>query len=249
MANIEQLCDDLGSGDQPKVFRAKRELVLLAAAAGAPGKDAERAALAAELANAEAASRPRDEKDKTPVPVYSGRVRGEVARALSEVGGDMEVPALKSQLTDFDAREMARWALDRITCQAATDALVEAALNAVGTEFRVGAINALGRRGASNVVDALKKCAADSDREVRLAAVEALANHVDASADAAMVAAGRLGGYRSALRVTKARVRLAENLARAGQKDAAKTIFQQVAAGEALEPQKKAARAALARLG
>lgn len=249
MPSVEQLSEQLGSADQPTVYQAKRALAHLAAAAGAPGKDAERAQLAAALAKIEGATKPKDEKDKTPVPVYSAKVRDEIARVLAEIGGDMEAPALKQTLADFDAREMARFALDRMTCQAATDALVEAALKSIGAEFRVGVINALSRRSGSSVIDALKKCAADSEPHVRLAAAEALANHADAAADELLVAAGKQPGHRAALRMAKARIRLAENLVRAGQKDAGKKIYQSIAQSDALAPQKKAAQQALAQLG
>ncbi|HXT58276.1 MAG TPA: HEAT repeat domain-containing protein [Pirellulales bacterium] len=249
MQSVEQLGEQLGSGDQVKVYQAKRELAQRAAEAGTPGKQAARNELAAALAKAEAATKPRDAKDKAPVPAYSAGARGELARALSEVGGDMEVPALKQTLGDFDAREMARFALDRMTCQAATDALAEAATSAIGAEFRVGAINALGRRTGSGVTDALKKCAAESDPHVRLAAAEALAGHSDASADTLLVEAAKRHGHRAALRMSKARIRLAENLVRAGQKDAGKAIYQSIAKSDALKPQKRAAEQALAQLG
>jgi HEAT repeat protein len=157
---------------------------------------------------------------------YSSAVRGQVARALCEVGGDMEVPALKTALADFDAREMARWALNRMTCQAATDALIEAASKAVGTEFRVGAVNALATRSASAVLEALKQCAADADPEVRLAAAEALANHADASLDSIIAPVAAAGGPRAESRIARARIRLAAQLAKAGQKDAARGIYQ-----------------------
>lgn len=249
MQSVKQLSEQLGSNDQVKVYQAKRDLAKMAAEAGAPGKEAARNELAAALAKAEAATRPKDEKDKTPVAVYSARARGELARTLGEVGGDMEVPALKQELADFDAREMARFALDRITCQAATDALADAAKSAIGAEFRIGAINALGRRSGSGVIDTLKKCAADNDPHVRLAAAEALAGHADASADSLLVEAGKQPGLRSAVRMSKARIRLAENLVRAGQKDAGKAIYQSFAKSDALKPQKKAAEQALSQLG
>lgn len=249
MESIEKLSEQLGSSDQVQVYRAKRALAQMTAVAGEPGKEAERAQLATALAKAEAATKPRGDKDKTPVPVFSARVRGELARALSEVGGDMEVPTLKQELSDFDAREMARFALDRFTCEAAADALADAAVNAVGAEFRVGAINALGRRKGSGAVDALKKCAADADPQVRLAAAEALANHADASVDALLVEAGKQHADRAALRISKARIRLAENLVRTGQKDAGKAIYQSVAQTAPREPQKKAAQRALEQLG
>lgn len=249
MLSVEQLSDQLASSDQAKVYRAKRALADLTAAAGAAGKDKERAELAASLAKIVAATKPKGGKDKTPVPAYSARVRDEICRALAAVGGDMEAPALKQALADFESREMARFALDRMTCQAAADVLAEAALQSVGAEFRVGVVNALGRRSGSGVVDALKKCATDADPHVRLAAAEALANHADASADELLVAAGKHAGGRAALRATKARIRLAETLVRAGQKDAGKKIYQAIAQSNARAPQKKAAQQALSQLG
>jgi hypothetical protein len=239
MPSIEQLADQLNSGDQQAVYKAKLGLLQTVSAVGAPAKRADRQALAAELAKAESA------KTDKGAPKYSARARGELARAMSLVAGEAEVPALKAALADFSAREMARFALERITCQAATDALVDAALNAVGVEFRIGAVNALARRSTAGVVEALKKCAADTDAEIRLAAAEALAHHADAAADAAIVEAGNKGGERGVLRTSKARLRLAETLAKAGQKDAAQQIYRSIAASDALAPQKKAAQSAM----
>jgi aminopeptidase N len=244
MASVEQLADQLNSGDQPTVYRAKRALSDMACAAGAPGKPGERAELAAALAKAENAKNAKGD-----APKYSPKARAEIVRTLSLVAGDMEVAGLKETLGDFDAREMARFALDRMTCQAATDALADAALNAVGVEFRIGAINALGRRSGSQVVDVLKACAGDHDPEIRLAAAEALANHADATADPLIAALGKHGGQRSHLRASKARLRLAAKLAGAGEKEAAKNIYQSIAQSDAAAAQKKAAGIALAQLG
>lgn len=244
MPSVEELCDQLNSGDQQTVYRARLALSKMAAAAGAPGKEGDRAAMAASLAKAETAK-----NEKGDAPKYVPKARAEIARSLSEVAGDMEVPALKQTLNDFDAREMARLALDRMTCQAATDALTDAALNAVGVEFRIGAINALGRRSGSQIVDVLKACAGDNDPEIRLSAVEALANHADASADPLIAEVAKHPGQRATMRAAKARVRLAATLARVGQKDAAKQIYQSIAQSDAAPAQKKAASIGLALLG
>ncbi|HVA47317.1 MAG TPA: HEAT repeat domain-containing protein [Pirellulales bacterium] len=244
MPSVQELADQLNSNDQPTVYRAKRALADMAATAGAPGEAGERAELAAALAKAETAK-----NEKGDAPKYSAKARGELARALGEVGGDREVPGLKETLNDFDAREMARVALDRMTCQAATDALADAALNAVGVEFRIGAINALGRRSGSQVVDVLKACAGDGDPEIRLAAAEALAGHSDATADPLIAALAQQPGPRAQLRATKARVRLAARLAGAGQKEAAKRIYEAIAQSDAAAAQKKAATIGLAQLG
>jgi hypothetical protein len=245
MVSVNELADQLSSDDQSTVHRAKRALTEMAAAAGAPGKAGERAELAASLAKALTVK-----NEKGDAPKYSIKTRDELARTLSEVAGDMEVPALKEALNDFSAREMARFALDRMSCQAATDALADAALNAVGVEFRIGAINALAHRSGSQVVDVLKGCAGDNDPEIRLAAAEALANHSDVTADPLIVELARHGGLRAPLRVSKARIRLAAKLAAAGQKDAAKQIYQSIAQSENVAaPQKKAATIGLAQLG
>lgn len=244
MPTIEELANQLNSSDQPTVYRAKKQLAAMAAAAGAPGKAGDRTQLASALVKAETAKNEKGEAK------YSAKARGELARTLSEVGGDREVPGLAETLKDFDAREMARFSLDRMTCQAATDALCDAALNAVGVEFRIGAINALGRRSGSQIVDVLKACAGDNDPELRLAAAEALANHSDASADPLIAELVKQDGQRAALRATKARVRLAARLAGAGQKEAAKKIYQSIAQSDtAAAAQKKAAAIGLTQLG
>lgn len=243
MQSVEQICEQLGSGDQAQAYRARQALWSIAAAARAPGQEDQRSGLAAELAQAHQAR-----NAEGTAPRYSAPVRNELAQALSLVGGDMEVPALKEALGDFSTREMARWALDRITSQAATDALVEAAVGAVGTEFRVGAIGALAHRTASGVLDVLRRCAADADPEVRLAAAEALACCAEPAVDEAISAAALGGDRRAELRVIKARLRLAENLVAAGQQDAGRAIYRSVIEGSAEEPQKHAARAALAQL-
>lgn len=243
MSSIEQLADQLNSGDQPTVYRAKRALADMAASAGSPGKRGQRAEMAAALAKAENA------KNEKGIAKLSAKARGEIARTLSEVAGNREVPALKEALNEFDARENARFALDRMTHQAAADALAAAALNAVGVEFRIGAINALGRRSGSQIVEALKACAGDQDQEIRLAAAEALANHADAGADSLIAELGKHSGERGQARATKARVRLAARLAETGQKDAAKKIYQSIAQSDAAAAQKKAAGIALAQLG
>jgi HEAT repeat protein len=252
MESIEQLCQQLG-GDQVRAYQARKRLAEMAAAAGAPGKEAERAALAAELAmQLNAVNETKNDRGRVQKqPRYSPAVRGEVARTLASVGGEAEVPALAEALKDFDVREMARWALDRMACAAATAALADAAQQAVGVEFRVGAINALGRRSGPVVVAALKKYASHGDPEIRMAAAEALANLPDASSDPVIekVSSDRSGNSRATKRMAIARLRLADTLARAGQKDAAATVYRAVESAAVEEPQKKAAHASLEKLG
>ena len=118
---------------------------------GAPDQGKERAETAAMLAaQLSAQTEKKDDKGKvSKVAEHSTKSRNQIARYLASVGGDAEVPALKQSLEDFEVREMARWALSRMTCQAATDALIAVATGGIGNEFRVGVINALGTRQAS----------------------------------------------------------------------------------------------------
>lgn len=254
MANIATLAKNVDNADQIEAYRARLALSRLEIAAGAAGKAEDRQQLAAELAKIigdfKEVTDPKKPKDPPKkVPVASIKVRNSLIRNLAGVATAAEVPTLVAALDDFDVREMARWALDRVTSQAAADALAAAATKSVGTEFRVGVVNSLGRKPtASNVVAALKDCCADAEPEVRLAAAEALANHVDPAHDEFLVlAAGKATsvGSRAARRVARARLRLAAGLASAGQKDAARKIYGELASGAADSPQTKAAATAL----
>jgi len=254
MDGIITLIEPLGSDDPAKVHRAQYALQQQIARVGQPGREGERAEMA--RAMAEQLTAVKEQKDTrgrvTHVPKYPGRVRREVARWIGYVAGEAQVSALKQALQDLDARETARGSLEQVPGAAATQALADAAVNGIGTEFRVGVINALGRRQGADVVQGLKPCATDPNLEVRLAAAEALANQADPSADAAITAAGSVGdeaSARVARRIGRARIRLAETLIAAGQKPAGKRIYHSVIAGRTDATQKKAAQAALRQLG
>jgi HEAT repeat protein len=255
MESIRQLVEQLGSNDSVKAYKAHQSLVQSVTQAGRPGNDKERAAVAAGLAEELIAV--REEKDRQGKtirnPKYSAKVRRQILRWIGCVAGETEVPALKRALDDLETREMARWALEQIPGAAATKALIDAAVNGVGAEFRVGAINSLGRRPEPEAVAALKGCAADADVEIRLTAAEALANFPDPALDAVITAAVTPRGEefqpRTSQRLSRARLRLAETLMAAGQKDASKRIYQAILAGNVDEPQKKAARRTLQQFG
>ncbi|HWA96952.1 MAG TPA: HEAT repeat domain-containing protein [Pirellulales bacterium] len=262
MADMQQLATELASDDQRKAYRARMALTKLEYSAGGADRSVEPKQLAASIVEVLGAmTEVRDPKKPNEKPrlaaTYPSEARNELIRTLAGVGGDAAVPALRKSLDDFDVRDMARWALDRMTAPSASDALAEAAINGVGIEFRIGAINSLGRKPSSaTVLDALKRCLDDYDPETRIAAAEALANHVDASHDALI--AGALKNHpatrsRLAVRVARARLRLAEGLSARGQTAAARNVYQAVLATAANDPgqeaQKKAAEIALARLG
>lgn len=236
MPNISELVVQLGSGDQVQAYRARRELFQIVWHVGKPGNEAESGQLASALA-AELAS------------PHSPRVRGEVCRFLSKVAGEAEAKQLAAQLSDADVREMARWALERVPADAATDALIESSATAEAVEFRVGAIGSLAHKRGPAVVACLASCAADKEPEVAVAALDALAEQADPAGDAAFAAAISAGGSERTLqRMVRARLRLADRLVHADRKDAAQAVFQAIVAGPAAPVQQAAAQRSLAEL-
>src|SRR5688572_17498938 len=109
MATISELSKDLCSGEQVKAYQARRELGKATRAAGG-GDGAARSKLATELATALAAITPAKDSRGEPTPESIRFVEGaaDLCRALSMVGGDMEVPAVKNCLSNIDLREPAR---------------------------------------------------------------------------------------------------------------------------------------------
>jgi hypothetical protein len=254
--NIKRIARHLESDNQIKAYQARQALAKLEADLGAATMDKERAKACEQIVEILTAQidvidpkKPKDKPKKE--PKYAAESRNLLIRALATLGRDTEVSALETALDDFETREMARWSLDRMTCERASEVLAEAATKKVGDEFRIGVINSLGRKPTDDtIIAALKKCHVDNELEVRLAAVEALANHGDASFDALIAAVGKPPknaaiNPRTKLRISKARMRLAEQLAKAGDKESARKIYQQLAADGAEGAQKKAADLAL----
>jgi len=251
---IHEWVAQLGDKDQVVAFRAYKNLEDTATRAGAPGLDSRRADLAATLiAELDAKGEPPKNKNGKvtgePGPLYPAGVRNQICRLLSYIAGANEVPALVKELGDQDVREMARYALDRNTSEAASDALIES-LDQIGAVFRAGAVNALGKRQGPKVLAALQKIATeDPVNEIRMVAVEALAHIADPSnADFVMKATQcTVPGHKR--RAYKAAARLAGTLADAGHKNQAHQLYEAIQSSDAEKPQKKAASIALKNWG
>src|SRR5688572_32766316 len=108
MATISELSKDLCSGEQVKAYQARRELAKATREAGG-GDGGKRSELAKELATALAALTPAKDSRGEPTLESIRFVEGaaDLCRALSTVGGDMEVPAVKKCLANIDLREPA----------------------------------------------------------------------------------------------------------------------------------------------
>jgi hypothetical protein len=166
-------------------------------------------------------------------------------RVMAYVADGAQVPVLTEAIGIYDVREMARWALDRNTSDQATVALINA-LDEVGPRFRVGVVGALSTREGAAVKSALKKAALDPEREVSMAAVDALSNFADASHDDVICKAAEKSNCRQCREAAmKARIRLAETLCGAGKHDEARKIYKAVAKSDAPQAQKNAAELAM----
>jgi HEAT repeat protein len=241
MADVYQLIAELGTPDPAKVFAAEKALTEMAIRATAPGKEADRKALAATLAEQLNATTGEDNEKK---PTYSSDVRNRICRLLGYILDADVVPALVEALKDDNVREMARYALDFNKSDAATQALADA-LDSVGPDFRTGVVNALGRRRGRAAMVALQKAARDADPEVRMAAVEALANFANPNNDLIIVRAAHAKDTAMRDRAHRARVRLAETLRRAGRKPAAQKIYQSILLSDTGTAQRRAAEIGL----
>lgn len=267
MEEKDKLLQELGSSDNAKAFHARQVLLDLVALVGAPekskpaenqersfnkealemAKSKNRGEVAKHLASALVARNNNKEKSFR----LNEQARAAVCRALAWIATDAEVPQLTEAMDDLENREMARWALDRVNGDAATKALAEAATNAQGNEFRIGAINSLGRRQGKEVVDALTKCASDENAHIRLAAAEALASQADPNVDGtlAQLASSGQGHHSMSGAINRARIKLAGNLASHGHKDAAVRVYKSVLASSPEAHQKKAIDMALKAIG
>ena len=260
MISVPEKLAELAGDDQAKAFNARYQLLEAAYQSTRPGNQAEQSALADALAAELTAKVPvetkADEKKKKDAPEerfkHSTKVRREAIEILGVVAGPKQVPAIVSALDELELRETARCALDRVGGKEACAALI-AALDRVGSEFRVGVAGSLAKRRGDDVLRALKGLATDTDLEVRLAAVEALAELGDPDCESAMVQAYRAPttptaahdrplSPRGELRITKARIRLAERLRLAGHKTAARYIYHSILGEGAPLPQIKAAQ-------
>jgi HEAT repeat protein len=181
-----------------------------------PGAEAERKAVNAELVKLIAPDQPEQARIKA-------------FTLLASTGQDDEVAVVAAQMKDSDAkmRERARGALERIPGKASLQALLAALPSATG-EFRRDIIETLGHKRAPEAVDALLAEAGSDDAATRLAAVDALARIGDPRGREAILAAvTSLEGIQRKT-ATDDFLRLADNLAAAGDSQAAMGIYRGV---------------------
>lgn len=194
--------------DDGQDYKARYLVHVLAVYLGRPGKEAERSAYAAALAQALDGDRPKG-------------VKGYLARQLQVCGGAPEAPALGRLLADEENCEYAAQALLALRAGAAEE--FRKALPAAKGRCRLTIVQALGTLRDAESAEALRALAADPD--LGLAALRGLARIGDAaSVDAVLKAADAPEGT-ARIKAVHIALLLAENLAAAGKKDAAAKIW------------------------
>ena len=179
-------------------------------------------------------------------PLHPACVRNGLARLLGYLPCEAAVPFLARALNDLEAREMARQALESNPSARSGDALISA-LDSTDPIFRAGVVHSLARKRGDRVAAALKSAAADPQIEVRLAALLGLADFAEPMHDAILERAARSPAPEERRAAHVARVRLAGTLRASGNLTAAERVWRAIVSSDAPEPQKKAARMALAK--
>ncbi len=256
---VTQWIDQMGDQNQVIAYFAYQSLLEKVLHTGAPDRAQEQALLAAALGQALVARAGQGRAQPSPFDNnpflaaaasqtveyrYAARVRVNLARLLGYLPHEAVVPFLARALEDLDARDMARCSLECHPSEKAAEALI-ASLDSAGAVFRVGVVNSLAKRKGEKVAAALRKAAEDSQPEVRMAALEALADLPDAAHDVPIERGTRSASEEERRRAHITRARLAETLRASGDRQGAARICQAILASDAPEPQKKAARLAL----
>lgn len=159
---VPALVTVLNKGDQPAAKMADETLMRMAAENADTDRQASIAKAMAEALGGE----------------IGDDTRMHLCRYLSLIGGDESVESLASLLDGDNAHlyERARWALERIPGEAATEALMtQLKKDDASSDRRIALINGLGARGAKNAVPVLKEQLEAGDPQVVAAALNALA--------------------------------------------------------------------------
>jgi HEAT repeat protein len=227
--DLNALVKELGRPDGAEQYRARVRLRNETARVGGKGQESERKELAAALAKVVVDTQPKERRRIYDRPFANTGMRCELLRALCEIAAAPEVAVLMKAVDDLEVRDAIRRVVACVPGDDATDALAVMAAKEEGTEFRIGAINALGARKTPKSMEALTACIADPDPRIRLAAAEALACCGDPSATAVVAQSFDPNrGWAPHANMNRTLLRMASNLAKSGNKPAADMIFRNV---------------------
>ena len=208
-------------GTEPKVLSAIDEAIV--ASHGDPEK---RNALEKRLIAVLESNAPRAAKDFA-------------CRKLRTIGTAEAVPALSKLLVDEDHSHMARYALQTIPGAEATHALVEALAEEGPSDLRIGAASSLGVRRAEAAVAHLVTMLADKNPDVARSGALALGTIGSKKATDALAAAQVTASTKTV--IADGLLDYAEKLLAAGDKAAAKSIYEKVLSSDHSKAAKSAA--------
>lgn len=161
-------------------------------------------------------------------------------RQLAVIGTKASVPVLAARLADADDSHMARFALERIPVPEAGAALRQA-LGTVRGDLVIGMISSLANRRDEASVAALATLVRGESASVAVAAASALGRIATPAAAAALAGTEATGATPRpgpvAAAVIDARLACADTLLAAGDRAAAKAIYEAIAAGVGDAPQ------------
>jgi len=228
---LNELINGLGKPDGPENYKARMRLRNETARVGGKGQEPERAEFAAALAKSVVESQPKERRRIYDRPFANTPMRGELLRSLCEIAGPPEVSVLMKATEDFEVRDFIRRVIECVQGDEATGALAQMAVKGEGTEFRIGAINSLAKRKTAGSIEALKSIAADPDPRIRLAAAEAMSNIGDPSVQQTVAQSFDPNrGWAPHANAARTQLRLASNVAKAGDKQAADQMYGSIGA-------------------
>jgi len=171
-----------------------------------------------------------------------------VCRKLSLIGSAESVPALAALLGDEKLSHMGRYALERMPCAEAVNAMRDAMPKLKG-KLKVGVINSLGVRRDAQSSGALTALLGDSDKQVASAAAAALGAIGTPDAAKALGAFQAKAPKELALAAADAYLACAEQLLADGKKADALAIYKALSKSEIKHVRVAAMRGMLAAAG
>ena len=212
---VNHLLPTMGADDVNKRGEAQRRLEDIALAAGRPGAEDQRAALASVMAEA------LGKTDNVEARVW-------LLRQLQYIGGAEAVPALVKAMESADARvaECARRALQRNRSDEAVDALREALAGAKTSDAQIAFINAVADRRDTKSVGLIARHLGANNPDVACAAAAGLGSIGTEGAVDALRKARKDASAELAVVILDSLLRCGGHLLDAGKADAAYTLYE-----------------------
>ncbi|MBN1349897.1 HEAT repeat domain-containing protein [candidate division KSB1 bacterium] len=151
-------------------------------------------------------------------------VNQQILRLLGQTCGKKEIPQLKTLLADSSLFESTRWALEQIAVPEAGDALLEYLEQAPETQ-KADIILTLGAKNHQPAAAVLHNFARGQNKQLRLAAYDALSKLADAEAATILLKTAASQSGAEQIAALKYLLRLADNCTRMGNPESATGVY------------------------